>query len=184
MNLEKYEAIAPSKLLKEFDLYRVPVDLEFLCKKLGVVKTSRMRFSSHSGEISVKSDGKVKIWINPADHPNRQRFTLAHELGHLIYDIIPYLRTEEGASDFIDDNDSLRRDGRQHPEEYRANDFAAKLLMPKKLLIEHSNEIIESIRSDLGVKKVPVDLFVSKMASKFNVSEQAMRIRLENVGAI
>jgi Zn-dependent peptidase ImmA (M78 family) len=184
MNLSKYEGINPSKLLQEFDLYEAPVDLDTLCEKLGVKKSSKMRFSSHSGEIKVNSDGKVNIWINSMDSPNRRRFTLAHELGHLVHDIIPYIRTEEGVSEFIDDVSTLRRDGRQHPEEYRANDFAARLLMPRKLIKKYGNEIIKTMQKKSGKKKVPVDNFITEMALKFKVSEQAMRIRLENIEAI
>lgn len=175
---------APSRLLKDLDLYRVPVDLEELCRRLGVNKTSKMKFASHSGEISVSRDGDVNIWINPMDPPNRRRFTLAHEIGHLVYDIIPYLDGEGGEKEFVDDDRTLRRDGRQHPAEYRANDYAAKLLMPRALVLDYADEVIEDIKEETGQRMVDVEEFISKMARIFEVSEQAMEIRLSNIGII
>jgi len=173
---------SPEKLLKEFDLFNIPVDLNKLCEQLGVEKSSKMKFVSHSGEIKVEKNDSVKIWINPLDHANRRRFTLAHELGHLVYDIIPYIETKEGNSEFTDTKETLRRDGRQHPEEYRANDFAARLLMPEKLIIEHGKETLKSLKEEHGSKKVKIDLFITTMANLFKVSEQAMKIRLKNIG--
>lgn len=184
MVLEKYEGMTPSNLLKELGLYSVPVDLEALCDKLGVEKQTNLRFSSHSGEIKVDEAGKVKIWINSKDAPNRRRFTLAHEIGHLINDIIPYLRTEEGVSEFEDDVETLKRDGRQHPIEFRANDFAARLLMPQELIMVEGNKVISRLKDETGKKKIPVDLFVNEMAKTFKVSEQAMRIRLGSLDII
>ncbi|MFV9657567.1 ImmA/IrrE family metallo-endopeptidase [Pseudomonas sp. NY15366] len=175
---------APSRLLKDLGLYRVPVDLDELCRRIGVNKNSKMKFVSHSGEISVSRNGEVEIWINPIDAPNRRRFTLAHEIGHLVHDIIPYLDGEGGADRFVDDDKTLRRDGRQHPEEYRANDYAAKLLMPRALVLDYADEIIEQIKAETGRRKVDTDEFVYRMARVFEVSEQAMEIRLSNIGII
>lgn len=180
----QYKTYSPEKLLKEFDLFKVPVDLNELCEQLGIEKSSKMKFVSHSGEIKVDENDAVKIWINPLDHENRRRFTLAHELGHFIYDIIPYLETKDGDSQFTDTKETLRRDGRQHPEEYRANDFAARILMPEKLIIKHGKDTLKSLQNKNGSKKVKTDLFVTTMANLFRVSEQAMKIRLKNIGVI
>lgn len=182
--MKEHKEKAPSRLLKDLDLYKVPIDLDELCNRLGVNKSSKMKFSPHSGEISVNKEGVVDIWINPIDAPNRRRFTLAHEIGHLVHDIIPYITGDGGADKFIDDEKTLKRDGRQHPEEYRANDYAAKLLMPRALVIEHAKEVISEIRNETGKRKVPVSEFVARMAKVFKVSEQAMEIRLSNIGLV
>ncbi|WP_105170922.1 ImmA/IrrE family metallo-endopeptidase [Pseudoalteromonas sp. T1lg24] len=184
INIVDFENYSATKLLKSLDLYKIPVDLDAVCEKLGVKTSHRFKFNSHSGEISVDEDKKVKIWINPTDHENRQRFTFAHEIGHLIYDIIPYLKSSDGDSEFIDTPDTLRRDGRQHPKEYRANDFAAKLLMPEKLVVEHGKELLATLKTELCKKKVPKEIFIERMASKFKVSQQAMKIRLEVIGIL
>lgn len=180
----EHKGKAPSQLLKDLDLYRAPVDLEALCKKIGVVKNSKMKLCSHAGEIKVGDGGEVLIWVNPIDPPNRRRFTLAHEIGHLVHDIIPYMDGDGGEARFVDDDRTLRRDGRQHPEEYRANDYAAKLLMPRSLVIEHAKKLVKDMKAETGKDKVSTDDFVSRMANVFQVSEQAMRIRLSNIGIV
>lgn len=75
----------------------------------------------HGWSGAVKSDGDTAhIWINAAEHPTRQRFTLAHELGHL-------LLHPTGQMEFRDFNF-------RGPKETEANKFAAALLMPLDML--------------------------------------------------
>lgn len=71
-----------------------------------------------------------RIVVNKDDPPNRQRFTVAHELGHYILH-----------KDYIKDQEKykvlLRRplkDREYTPEEKEANCFAAYLLVPSDLL--------------------------------------------------
>ncbi|MEZ8531514.1 ImmA/IrrE family metallo-endopeptidase [Vibrio cyclitrophicus] len=185
MIIYDYAEMSPNKLLKTLDLWNVPVDLESICKELGVeTRTSTGCQKSHSGEITVDDNRKIHIWVNGFDAPNRQRFTLAHEIAHLINDIIPKL-DEIGVNDSFKDEDfTLNRDGRQDPVEYRANDYAARLLMPKPLIIKHGKQLIKRLKEVLNVDKVPLTKFVSSMSAEFKVSEQAMEIRLKNLDLI
>ncbi len=94
----------------------------------------------------------------------RSRFTMAHELGHVVLGHV----TEESPS-WRDEDFKLARSqpGYSHYEEERdANAFAAELLMPE-----------EGIRPmlDLG-------LTLSGMADRFGVSPTAMNWRLINLG--
>lgn len=66
------------------------------------------------------------IILNNKDNIGHQRFTIAHELAHYIFDALPeqkyyeaYYRTDEQKN--------------QEVREYRANKFAANLLMPKAI---------------------------------------------------
>ena len=66
------------------------------------------------------------IILNNKDNVGHQRFTIAHELAHYIFDALPeqkyyeaYYRTDEQKN--------------QEVREYRANKFAANLLMPKAI---------------------------------------------------
>jgi len=113
----------------------------------------------------------VVIAINPSHHANRQRFTIAHELGHFFFHSgiaehvdrdfrINWRRVEESASGV-------------NWEEITANRFAAELLMPTRFM-----------KSDLDkiptVDKRTVTLF----ALRHKVSPEAMKIRLSNLGIV
>lgn len=115
------------------------------------------------GMIRRADDGSVEIVIN-ADRPEtRQRFTLAHELGHYF---LGHLKDTPCFRDSTKSYDLYQYD----PKEAAANRAAAKLLMPEKLV---KYLILEKGISD-----------PSELARLLNVSEQAMRIRLKQLGII
>ena len=98
------------------------------------------------------------IVVGTPPTPGRQRFTLAHELGHLLFD--------DGHDLHVDENVySKRRD------EMRANAFAAALLMPDGYLAEH--------RSDLGS-----DASCAEMVSELGVTPTALAWRSFNLSLI
>jgi len=96
-----------------------------------------------------------QIFVNAKHSLNRRRFTIAHEIAHAL--LHPF-EIGDGLSE-----DALLRSGLPELIEYQANKFAADLLMPKHLL----DPIIEEGERDVG-----------RLAEKFNVSPQAMAIRL------
>lgn len=68
------------------------------------------------------------IYVNESKDEYRQRFSIAHEISHLILD----MGYDTNSKSFNDDNSdmSFNREGGTE-EEYAANEFAAALLMPK-----------------------------------------------------
>jgi predicted transcriptional regulator len=96
------------------------------------------------------------IIINSNEAVNRQRFTIAHEIGH-------YLLHRDRIGDGLTD-DALYRSGLSTLEEVRANRLAADILMPFALI---ENAIKDGKKS------------VEDLASVFRVSTQAMSVRLE-----
>lgn len=146
----------------------MPVDVEGLALALRL-KVEKQNFSKEiCGMIKKDKEGYVII-VNQNQPIVRQRFTIAHELGHHIYhrnkigdgivDNVLYRQTSYGG---IDNNNINAKD------EQQANNFAANLLMPPSL--------IEEINKKLG-KIDPTTL-----ADKLNVSIQAIKIRLSNLG--
>lgn len=98
------------------------------------------------------------IYINSADHPNRRRFTHAHELAHFILhrDLI-----ESGVTD-----DTMYQSGLSNYYEVQANKMAADILMPIRLVKIWANR----------------QLNIKELAETFQVSPEAMRIRIESIG--
>jgi Zn-dependent peptidase ImmA (M78 family) len=98
--------------------------------------------------------------MNAADSFRRQRFTCAHEIGHYVR------RTEHPEEyEYIDYRDALAAQGTDQEEIY-ANKFAASLIMPAAEVRRLANQGM----SDL------------QMASRFDVSVEAMQYRLQNLG--
>jgi len=104
--------------------------------------------------------GHPVINYNLSDPPNRQRFTIAHELGHHFLQHGPRFR----------DTSATLAGGSYDPVEVSANRFAAELLMPAYTM--------RVMIVDQGVTSVET------LASAMQVSEQAMIYRLKNLGYI
>lgn len=174
-----------SKLEDEAEYELVaPVDLEKIVNILGAKLDESVDFEkiSTAGSVSI-NDKYAEIWVNPIEngYEPRKRFTIAHEIGHLIRHISP----ETGVREFIDTKKTLnRKDSYWDSKEYEANNFAAQLLMPLKLIKEHGNQLISRYKDEHEGVNMPLSIFVKEMANIFNVSEPAMKFRLKNIGAI
>lgn len=139
-----------------------PVRLSTVGRALGLsVKASTLP-PGISGEIrpDPAEPGKFIIRVNRHDSDRRQRFTVAHEIGHFLFH-----RDQIGAG--IKD-DVLYRSSLSDRREAEANRLAADILMPETLM----QPAIESARA-LGVEDL-----VGHLSDMFDVSEAAMKIRL------
>lgn len=116
---------------KHKDNYPFPV-VEFI-NELGIRTFADDLEDHNSGYIKKDSSGQVSIVINQNHSVKRNRFTLAHELGHFFNDN-EYLTKQS----MIEDSFKLNRSKEGLPEkrEIEANKFAAELLMPKDKFIE------------------------------------------------
>jgi Zn-dependent peptidase ImmA (M78 family) len=141
---------------------KLPVDVKKIASSMGicVVPSTGMDVS---GVIQI-SDGSPVIKYNPTEASARQRFTIAHEIGHFA------LGHLEGSSKMFRDPASNFSSGANKPEERDANVFAARLLMPAKVVRYAVNE--KKIRS------------IERLAEVFGVSQVAMKYRLINLGIL
>src|SRR5262249_6216347 len=123
-----------------------------------------------SGALIRKGKDSVIIGVNSAHHSNRQRFTIAHEIGHYALHKGCKLHVDQDFRiNWRADNSSTRN---SH-EEVEANRFAAELLMPVFLIA----------RDLLRFDDVDDDT-VRWLSRRYKVSSQAMQIRLTNLGYI
>ena len=79
-------------------------------------------------------DGVPIIGVNSLHHPNRQRYTIAHELGHLELHrqlITSEVHVDKGFPVLMRDPKSATG---TELHEIEANQFAAELLMPRTLI--------------------------------------------------
>ena len=157
------------EVLAKAGVLKAPVQVERVIKKLNIVLRHEALDEELSGMAYI-NDGLSIIGINAIHHPNRQRFSAAHELGHHILhaeEITGAVHVDKGEFKvlFRNESSSLGADRL----EIEANAIASELLVPEELLL-----------AEMGGAPVDVanDEQVEELAKKFRVSVQAMRIRL------
>lgn len=166
-------------LLAEFGITRSPIDVKKIAESLGYRVVFRY-FDEEDLSGTVMRDGKgtITVGINTLHAPVRQRFSIAHEIGHARMHL-----SNESETLFVDPPVGVFfRDSRASlGEEWRevnANQFAAALLMPMQMI--HSS--LTKLAKSTG--RFTIDDAVSKLAKQFEVSPQAMRFRLVALGFI
>lgn len=157
------------KLLAELGITELPTPLEKIAEAKGLSILRDKTFEDSVSGIFVPQ--KMTIIVNPGHPEVRQRFTIAHEIGHFLLHF-----DKEHPEVIVDERFAFYRnkktsDGLDEKEK-EANRFAAELLMPEDILRKK-------------VQTYGVDLFddfaISSLASTFNVSEQAMTLKLQSL---
>lgn len=114
-----------ARVLRDTWLVAPPVDPERIAAHFPNMRITRLPLESGiSGMLQVEGDF-AEIFVNSADSPERQRFTIAHEIGHY------FERTSRGVIDFnvIDYRSTKAENYDLH--EFYADEFAGHLLMPE-----------------------------------------------------
>lgn len=142
---------------------KVPVRPIAIAKQMGV-SVFQQSGIGESGRISIDNDGNAKIVLNADEPVVRQRFTIAHELGHFSLGHL----SSEGARLFRDTRQNFLSSNKS-PKEVEANRFAARLLMPADAV---------RLAVQKGIRSIP------ELAELFQVSEAAMKFRLINLGML
>ena len=81
MNTPQIEQSAQN-ILRESDAYRVPIPLDLVFNHLGLIAQARA-LADASGVLVVEG-GRGVIGYNAMHSSVRQRFTMAHEIGHYV----------------------------------------------------------------------------------------------------
>lgn len=136
-----------------------PVKITKISKAFNINVYEVLMSENISGAI-IKEYDKYIIYVNAADGRNRRRFTIAHEISHFILH-------KEQIDDNLTDN-AMYRSRLSNVLERQANRLASEILMPAELVFNLLNK----------------NKSISEMACLFEVSEEAMRIRLEQGGNI
>lgn len=163
------------KLLEANDIVKAPVPVENIADYLGAA----IFYEPFEGQDDVSGmlfrEGEKKIiGINSSHHPNRQRFSIGHEIGHLVLHNRDLFVDKVVKVNFRDSKSSQAI----YKEEIAANAFAAELLMPKDFI---EVEIKNMLTQKPVFKK---DDLINELASVFQVSSLAMEYRLNYLGII
>jgi len=177
INKKKFEDVeeTASDLIFKYKIDEPAIPIEILAQNEGLTVTPYDFGDDVSGVLVIK-DNKGVIGYNKSHSKVRQRFTIAHELGHYLL----HKGTSKKEEVFVDKdfiikfrNKENSYDKNEARQEIEANAFAAALLMPKAFLFV---EFEQNDYSNLS----EADL-ISRLAKKFNVSVLAMTYRLANL---
>jgi Zn-dependent peptidase ImmA (M78 family) len=159
------------RLLTETEVRQPPVPVDRMARAAGA-KVVYNDFKDEVSGVLIRRDGTVVIGVDKKQSQERRRFTIAHELAHLLL--------HDGEEIHVD---KLFRVNLRSPssskaedvEEIEANAFAATLLMPLSFL-----------RTDLQGVVLDIDdvARIEGLAKRYRVSTQAMTFRLMNIYAV
>jgi Zn-dependent peptidase ImmA (M78 family) len=119
------------------------------------------------GRLRVKEDHPF-IFYNVNTTRGRQRFTIAHEIGHA------FLHTDVFACR-VAETFSRHRTSRRPLAEREADFFASELLIPMPMLDRHTPAELD------GMPEAAFNRLVVRLSRTFNVSKTAMRIKLKDL---
>jgi len=145
---------------------QAPVPILAIAKMMGVTVKVGPLPDDLSGFL-LHEDGETVLGVNSLHPKRRQRFTIAHELGHFAL---------HPKSNFVDHTVLYLRNATSSQatdvKEMEANQFAAELLMPTKF-----------IKATLRDESVDLedDEKIEALADRFQVSTQALTYRLLNL---
>lgn len=163
-------------ILQRCGIKEPPVDVEKIAKGLGIRVQRTSAPDDLSGFLLRDPSGEVVIGVNSTHSPFRQRFTIAHELGHFhLHRGNPLYVDRRGAGFEVHARDARSSQGSDR-NEIEANAFAGELLMPtmfmdRDLMKQHAIDVSEESN-------------VKTLAERYEVSTVAMSIRLSSLGYI
>lgn len=148
-----------------------PINLVQLATEIGLSVKYESMPDDISGHLEKQSDGSFCITVNVFHHPNRQRFTIAHEIGHFVLH-------NHLIGNGVYDNKAFRANTEEnyHPSinqkhETEANKFAAAILMPTDR-IKQAYDSLENKQDEVAL---------ANLAHQWGVSVQALMIRLKSI---
>ena len=173
----RHAARVARELLKS-ETATIPVPVEEIAKTYGVIVRENLPAEISGMLVPLPQNGSTLKWaivINASDPPVRQRFTIAHELGHLLLHKYASPHADGRVQVRFRDEDSAKGSIR---EEIEANQFAAELLMPEeqvRSLVKLGHDVMDSESDQRALKRI------QQIARRFGVSAQALSLRIANV---
>lgn len=150
---------AAKEVLAKSNQTRPPIDVHAVARDLGVAVFARP-FPNALSALILRHGKNAFIGVNSHQAPVRQRFSVAHELGHFVlhhadHHFIEYAAGLEGEVP-----------GYDWEHERAANQFAAELLMPAEM-----------------VKRDARTTSLARLARRYDVSQEAIGFRMANLAA-
>jgi len=169
--LQSIRRLAAS-LLEVAEVMEPPVSVDRIAATIGATIRYEPADSRLAGMAYKSPDGVMVIGVNSAERRTRQRFTVAHEIGHLLLHKDDAIHVDEGYVVFGHREDLYRT--APDPKETQANIFASELLMPAHFLQRDFADLV-------GGFDLESDTAARAFANRYEVSLQTMTIRLSRL---
>jgi Zn-dependent peptidase ImmA (M78 family) len=168
----RYSRIAKeaTMLLRKNSVVGFPVPVERLAESIG----AKVVFNNFNEEISgllLRTNENLIIGVAKEQPLTRQRFTIAHEIGHILLHEFSDVHVDKNFAVMFRSAESSTA---QDVFEIEANAFAAELLMPEAFLEKELRTTSLDVEDDEQLRR---------LAKKYQVSSQAMTYRLHNLMA-
>lgn len=172
------------RVLSKNPVRSIPVDVTRIAERYAHVIFDDLGENVSGMLVPLPEEFEGRKWaiVVHRDHsPVRKRFSVAHELGHLL--IHGYESPHADSSYQLRIRETVRyRDSTSSEgstvEEIEANQFAAELLMPERAILDElARRRLEYAPQDEAAD----DKLMREIADKFQVSQQALAIRISNL---
>ena len=150
---------AAQKLLKDTGQTKPPIDVKKILEALGI-NLMPYPFPEKVSAVLLKEGHMLVVGVNSQHHPNRQRFSIAHEIGH--YSLGHYKDVYVDMQSISESRFDLGEKNHDKIQEQEANYFASEILIPS-LLIEKDFKVIRD---------------AEQLARLYQVSKDALWIKL------
>jgi len=161
-------------LLEQHNIWSAPIDVEKLANALHLdVRKDRVEGDISGFLYRDHEKSSAIIGVNSSHHHNRQRFTIAHELGHFLLHTGDKVHVDRGFEVRLRSDESSKG---TDIDEKEANLFAAELLMPKAF--------VEKDLEDVGFVDLMEEKTIKALADKYQVSPHAFAFRLSYLGYV
>ncbi|MGO2213563.1 ImmA/IrrE family metallo-endopeptidase, partial [Psychrobacter alimentarius] len=186
------------KILMEIDYSDGSVNLD----KIVLLDTSShitivKDVTNHDHQLLGKIDfiqQEIYLYKQSDDNLHRDRFTLAHEISHILLDHGRYLIKDTFSNEDMN-GESRNRNGFISKLEFQANYLASCILMPKKTFVDRFLEIYKKLgltprgkvflyNDKQECNKIMVNNVLVGLSRHFNVSKKAVEIRLKDLGIL
>lgn len=185
--------LAAEKVLQSAEYTSGAVDLFTICRHLSIdLQFSDREVIDVDGTPILGSANfrRKTIMINSHSIQTRERFTVAHEIGHFVLDHERYLRSETIVERDLFVTNEKSNSFNYERLEYQANAFAAELILPDTTFTQKTAKFRQDLEiKDRGYGYIFVDdqpcnfivyhELLSRLSSYFDASKQAIEVKLK-----
>jgi Zn-dependent peptidase ImmA (M78 family) len=162
-------------LLQQNKITAPPINVDKIAESLNISVKKHPYDEEHElSAMLIRDGGNVIIGVNSNHSEQRQRFSIAHEIGHFLLhegDKLIVDRQIKYQVNFRNKKSSLGID----INEIEANRFASALLMPEHFI----NKDLEKYEIDIDDKN-NMETICGELAQKYNVSLTSMMLKISS----